>query len=88
VTSQFENHLRAIFDMPLGDTASIGYAGMLNLIGNMPDNKLLPRHFPWFLHDYGKSPRPGRKLGHLTLLADDEVTLDRRLAALKEQLAI
>jgi 5-(carboxyamino)imidazole ribonucleotide synthase len=88
VTSQFENHLRAIFDMPLGDTASTGYAGMLNLIGNMPDSKSLPRHFPWFLHDYGKSPRPGRKLGHVTLLADDQPTLDQRLAALEKHLAV
>jgi 5-(carboxyamino)imidazole ribonucleotide synthase len=88
VTSQFENHVRAIFDMPLGDTTSIGFAGMLNLIGNMPDRKALPRHFPWFLHDYGKSPRPGRKLGHLTVLADDQPALDRRLAALEDQLAV
>ncbi|MCI0516913.1 MAG: 5-(carboxyamino)imidazole ribonucleotide synthase [Woeseiaceae bacterium] len=88
VTSQFENHLRAIFGMPLGDTASIGCAGMLNLIGSMPDTDTLPRHFPWFLHDYGKSPRPGRKLGHLTVLADDPLTLNQRLAELEARLAI
>jgi 5-(carboxyamino)imidazole ribonucleotide synthase len=88
VTSQFENHVRAIFDMPLGDTTAIGFAGMLNLIGSMPDRKTLPRHFPWFLHEYGKSPRPGRKLGHLTLLADDQLTLDQRLAALEHHFAV
>jgi 5-(carboxyamino)imidazole ribonucleotide synthase len=87
MTSQFENHLRAVFDMPFGDPSTRGFAGMLNLIGNMPDRLSLPRHFPWFLHDYGKPPRPGRKLGHLTVLADDRPTLDRRLAELAEFLA-
>ncbi len=86
VTSQFENHIRAVFDLPLGDPASIGFAGMLNLIGRMPDRKSLPRHFPWFLHDYGKSPRPGRKLGHLTLLTNDAATLDQRIAKIGDML--
>ena len=88
VTSQFENHLRAIFGLPLGDTASIGFAGMLNLIGSMPDTGSLPRQFPWFLHDYGKSPRPGRKLGHVTVLADDPLTLRARLSELETRLAV
>lgn len=82
VTSQFENHVRAVFDMPLGDTSATGFAGMVNLIGSMPDRSRLPPDFRYFLHDYGKVPRPGRKLGHITLLADDAATRDRRLAAI------
>jgi 5-(carboxyamino)imidazole ribonucleotide synthase len=85
-TSQFENHVRAIFDMPLGDTSPIACAGMINLIGTMPAAKALPDHLPYFLHDYGKSPRPGRKLGHITLLADSQPLLDTRLAALEKSL--
>jgi len=72
-TSQFENHLRAITDMPLGSTASTGHAGMVNLIG---DISAATRALDvGALHDYGKSPLPGRKLGHVTVVAD---TAERR----------
>ncbi len=67
-TSQFENHLRAITDMPLGSTASTGHAGMVNLIGEIrSETRALDIGS---LHDYGKTPRPGRKLGHFTVVAD------------------
>jgi len=67
-TSQFENHLRAILDLPLGSTAGIGHAGMINLIGEIPAKA---RSLGiGTLHDYGKTPRPGRKLGHITVVAD------------------
>ncbi|MDH5215618.1 MAG: 5-(carboxyamino)imidazole ribonucleotide synthase [Gammaproteobacteria bacterium] len=85
-TSQFENHLRAIFDLPLGDTSAIACAGMLNLIGRMPDTSRLPADFPFFLHDYGKSPRPGRKLGHITVLAENRAGRDQRLAKISNLL--
>jgi len=67
-TSQFENHLKAVMNLPLGSAASIGHAGMINLIGAIPDSarSLKGVH----LHDYGKKPRPGRKLGHITVVAD------------------
>ena len=67
-TSQFENHLRAIMNMPLGSTAGRGHAGMVNLIGAIPQavRTLTIGH----LHDYGKVPRPGRKLGHITVVED------------------
>ena len=67
-TSQFENHVRAIAGLPLGSTASTGYAGMVNLIEEITDatRKLEVGQ----LHDYGKTPRPGRKLGHVTVVAD------------------
>ncbi len=75
-TSQFENHLRAIMNLPLGSTASRGHAGMINLIGEIPAaaRAIEAGH----LHDYGKAPRPGRKLGHITVVgetADDRDTL-------------
>ncbi len=65
-TSQFENHLRAILDMPLGSTASTGHAGMVNLIGEI-SNATRELNIGE-LHDYGKAARPGRKLGHMTVI--------------------
>ncbi len=67
-TSQFENHLRAILDLPLGSTVGTGHAGMVNLIGQISTST---RELDvGELHDYGKTPRPGRKLGHITVVAD------------------
>ena len=66
-TSQFENHVRAILGLPLGPTSSRP-ATMLNLIGSAPppaDVLAIPGAH---LHLYGKEPRPGRKLGHVTLV--------------------
>jgi 5-(carboxyamino)imidazole ribonucleotide synthase len=68
VTSQFENHLRAICDMPLGDTRPLGAAAMINFLGTMPDRDQLLEVEGLAFHDYGKEPRPGRKLGHCTIL--------------------
>jgi len=82
VTSQFENHLRAITDMPLGDTACRGHAGMINLIGEIPEEA---RNLSMgCLHDYGKSPRPGRKLGHITVTASTAARRDEFLAVIEE----
>ena len=83
-TSQFENHLRAILNMPLGDTTAVAHAGMINLIGCMPASKLDPERC--HLHDYGKEPRPGRKLGHITLLADSAAERDSGLDKIGEKL--
>jgi len=66
VTSQFENHIRAIAGLPLGDTAATGHSVMVNFIGGMPDRKRTLAVPGLHLHDYGKLPRPGRKLGHAT----------------------
>ena len=68
VTSQFENHLRAILGLPLGDTAALGHCAMLNLIGTMPDRATLLGESGLHLHDYGKVARTGRKLGHITIV--------------------
>lgn len=66
VTSQFENHLRAILDWPLGETRSIGRATMQNLLGIIPDKKTLLTDPLLHLHDYHKEAKAGRKLGHTT----------------------
>lgn len=69
-TSQFENHLRAIVDWPLGHTESIGQSVMRNLLGEIPDKIGLLSEKNLFLHDYGKTPREGRKVGHVTKMTD------------------
>lgn len=66
-TSQFENHLRAILDIPLGSTNALSDCTMYNLVGSMPDSRKIMSLDNARLHDYGKSPREGRKLGHITL---------------------
>lgn len=71
VTSQFENHLRAIAGLPLGATAALFPTCMINLIGRSGDAAELLREEQVHLHLYGKEERAGRKLGHLNLVADD-----------------
>jgi 5-(carboxyamino)imidazole ribonucleotide synthase len=66
-TSQFENHLRAILDLPLGSTSAVGGSAMLNLIGDLPDTQPILACRDTHLHLYGKHARAGRKLGHVTI---------------------
>ncbi len=76
VTSQFENHLRAVCGLPLGSTSMARpAAAMVNLIGSIPEEAALLSVAGAHVHNYGKDPRPGRKLGHVTLTADDADTL-------------
>jgi 5-(carboxyamino)imidazole ribonucleotide synthase len=70
-TSQFENHLRAVIGWPLGSTATGVYSAMLNLIGAAPPVETLLAIPDAHVHLYGKAPRPGRKLGHITLCDPD-----------------
>jgi 5-(carboxyamino)imidazole ribonucleotide synthase len=86
-TSQFENHLRAILDMPLGDTGMRGFAGMLNLIGSMPEDLATLDKNAFHLHDYGKLARPGRKLGHTTVVTATAAERDAALERLAKILA-
>ena len=86
VTSQFENHVRAVLGLPLGDTSATGHSAMLNLIGDMPSREGLLADGRLHLHDYGKSPRPGRKLGHVTLLETTARKRDQRATALLRKL--
>jgi 5-(carboxyamino)imidazole ribonucleotide synthase len=80
VTSQFENHLRAICDMPLGSTRALGHTAMINFLGKMPDRDRLLAIDGLAFHDYGKQPRPGRKLGHCTILRKHAKDRDKALA--------
>lgn len=79
VTSQFENHVRAITGMPLGATEMRGYSAMLNFIGTLPDVNALLQLANAHIHLYDKAPRPGRKLGHVTLIATDKNKLDEQI---------
>jgi 5-(carboxyamino)imidazole ribonucleotide synthase len=83
-TSQFENHLRAILGRPLGATAARGASAMVNCIGEMPDRDAILAVPGAHLHDYGKAPRPGRKLGHVTVTALDATHLVAPLARVRE----
>lgn len=69
-TSQFENHIRAISSLPLGSTLSRHNATMFNIIGNMPDKIALLKNDSCYIHDYKKEGRPGRKIGHYTIIAE------------------
>ncbi|CAN5338425.1 5-(carboxyamino)imidazole ribonucleotide synthase [soil metagenome] len=69
-TSQFENHLRAVLGLPLGSTRMLGHACMLNWIGELPDPAPVLAEACGHWHDYGKTPRSGRKVGHATFRAD------------------
>ena len=79
-TSQFQNHLRAVLGLPLGSTRSVGASCMLNWIGAMPDAQPVLHEAGGHWHDYGKSPRDGRKVGHATLRADSPQALAESLA--------
>lgn len=88
ITSQFEQHLRAVLDLPLGDTAMEQTAVMVNLLGVSNDQDFVEhyvqamRAFPEAkIHVYGKSPRIGRKLGHITVVGK---SLDQALATAME----
>jgi 5-(carboxyamino)imidazole ribonucleotide synthase len=82
VTSQFEQHLRAILDLPLGDTSMTAeYAVMGNVLGGdkqdmyRPYLHLLARTPKLKIHQYRKEVKPGRKIGHVTLLGENLVEL-------------
>jgi 5-(carboxyamino)imidazole ribonucleotide synthase len=78
-TSQFENHLRAICGLELGPTSLSAYSAMVNLIGSVPPKGSFDHEPSVHLHLYGKASRPGRKLGHVTVIGADPDTRDRVL---------
>jgi 5-(carboxyamino)imidazole ribonucleotide synthase len=79
VTSQFENQVRAVTDAPLGSTNPLGVCAMVNLIGELPDVEFILKIDGAHLHLYDKTPRPKRKLGHITLVEKDVETLHKKL---------
>jgi len=82
-TSQFENHVRAITGAPIGSTTPVGVSAMVNLIGSWPRPSGILALPGTHLHLYGKAPRAGRKVGHVTLRCDERATLDERLDVLE-----
>ena len=94
VTSQFEQHLRAVSNLPLGKTDSVKPAAvMANLLG-VSDSKNFMDNYPQVMsnfpeiniHSYGKAPRLGRKLGHITVVGDDLEACLQRAEAARNQL--
>ncbi|MDO8861743.1 5-(carboxyamino)imidazole ribonucleotide synthase [Haliea sp. E1-2-M8] len=77
VTSQFENHLRAVAGLPLGATDARGAAAMINFVGQVPERRELLAVAGAHLHLYGKRPAHGRKLGHATLCAVSSALLEQ-----------
>jgi len=76
--SQFENHLRAISGLPLGETGMLAPSLMFNWIGQMPALAASMEISGLHWHDYGKQPRPGRKIGHATITAPTPALLYER----------
>ncbi len=77
--SQFENHLRAILDLPLGSTEPVGHTAMVNFIGVLPALADVLEQPGVHCHFYGKAERPGRKVGHATVRAASAKALEARL---------
>ncbi len=77
--SQFENHLRAVLGLPLGNTDALGISVMLNWIGALPDARAILMEPGAHWHDYGKSPRVGRKVGHATVCGTQASEIAARL---------
>ncbi|WP_374311174.1 5-(carboxyamino)imidazole ribonucleotide synthase [Microbacterium sp.] len=90
-TSQFEQHLRAVLDLPLGDPSPRSpWAVMINILGGPAEGGLegrfgaaMAEHPDAKVHTYGKAPRPGRKVGHVNVTGDDldDVAYRARAAA-------
>jgi 5-(carboxyamino)imidazole ribonucleotide synthase len=83
-TSQFENHLRAIFNLPLGDVTVTHPVYMLNCIGEMPSIQSCLAISGAHYHTYGKAPKPNRKLGHVTLVNPNSENFTRGKTALQK----
>ena len=81
-TSQFENHLRAILDLPLGSTQARGYSAMVNFIGGITASSDVLSLANTHLHLYDKDPRKGRKLAHATVRSDEHSEYQRSLKQL------
>jgi 5-(carboxyamino)imidazole ribonucleotide synthase len=82
-TSQFENHLRAILGWPLGSAAARGPCAMVNCLGSVPPPEAILAIPGAHLHDYGKAARPGRKVGHVTVVGATVEERDQRLQAVQ-----
>jgi 5-(carboxyamino)imidazole ribonucleotide synthase len=84
VTSQFENHLRAVSGSPLGSTERLGVCTMVNVVGDLSDVTSILKIEGAHLHLYDKVPRPKRKIGHVTFVESKLEVLQRKVDLLKE----
>lgn len=82
VTSQFANHILAITGASPAATDTRGYPGMINLIGQIP--AAARQDHDGALHDYGKAPRPDRKLGHITIIGESSEDRDRKISKITD----
>jgi len=82
VCSQFENHIRAICNYTLGSTATHQPCRMINIIGEQPRISELLKFSLAHPHFYGKQPRHGRKLGHVTLISHDAKEFEKQTVAI------
>lgn len=80
ITSQFENHIRAVVNLPLGDTDNVHPAIMVNVLGQYPDISALLAIDGVHYHSYHKSERKDRKIAHITLMPNDVVDLEPSMA--------
>ena len=84
-TSQFENHVRAITGMPLGDTTPIhNFSAMVNIIGKTGPTNIVLKMPNAYLHLYDKTERADRKLGHINITASSQAELDESIEKLKD----
>lgn len=81
--SQFENHVRAVLGLPLGETTCARPTGMVNLIGSAPTAENFVSAKDAIVHFYDKSPRPGRKIGHVTTIAETYEALELSMVNLR-----
>jgi 5-(carboxyamino)imidazole ribonucleotide synthase len=84
--SQFENHVRAVAGLPLGVTTCDRPTAMINIIGQHPRTDAILQIKDTHLHLYGKSEREGRKLGHITLTANNHRELTSSMAQIADAL--
>ncbi|MBH0095190.1 5-(carboxyamino)imidazole ribonucleotide synthase [Psychrobacter sp. NZS113] len=82
ITSQFENHIRAVVNLPLGDTDNVHPAIMLNILGQYPDISTVLDIDGAHYHSYHKEERDDRKIAHITLMPNDVADLEPALAKL------
>ncbi len=87
-TSQFENHLRAVCDLPLGSTFAKGVSAMVNAIGHEPQLNQVLAIAGTHYHSYGKSARADRKLGHATLNVSNESLRNTQLPQLLQAMTV
>ncbi len=83
-SSQFDSHMRAVAGLDLVPVEAPGFSAMINLVGEIPSLERLEARDDVFLHVYGKSSAPGRKLGHVTVVSDSREELEDRIAEVLE----